>query len=192
MTSREIKAHYLIETAFPIEKAAEIMAGEQSSGTFIKIPMETQHLKENHGAHVENIEKLGTVSHPTLSGTKYSPESKIQRAIVSLSWPIANVGTNLSNLMATVAGNIFELKAFSGLKLLDIDLPEAFSEKYPGPKHGIEGTRQLAGVSDRPIIGTIIKPSVGLTPEQTAVQTKTLIEAGLDFLKDDELASFFI
>jgi len=187
MTSREIKAHYLIETAFPLEKAAEIMAGEQSSGTFIKIPMETAHLKENHGALVENIKKLGTVSHPTLPGTKYSPETKIQRAIVSLSWPIENVGTNLSNLMATVAGNLFELKPFSGIKLLDIDLPETFSKKYPGPKHGIEGTRQLAGVSDRPIIGSIIKPSVGLTPEETAAQTRTLIEAGLDFLKDDEL-----
>src|SRR6185295_6059899 len=52
---------------------------------------------------------------------------------------------------------------------------------------GIEGTRKLTGVTDRPIIGTIIKPSVGLSPQQTAELVKTLAEAGIDFVKDDEL-----
>jgi ribulose-bisphosphate carboxylase large chain len=44
-------------------------------------------------------------------------------------------------------------------------------------------------VEGRPIIGTIIKPSVGMTPEATAAQVKTLVEAGIDFIKDDELQS---
>ena len=38
-----------------------------------------------------------------------------------------------------------------------------------------------------PLIGTIVKPSVGLTPEQTAQLVRTLGEAGIDFVKDDEL-----
>jgi ribulose-bisphosphate carboxylase large chain len=37
------------------------------------------------------------------------------------------------------------------------------------------------------MIGTIIKPSVGLGPEQTAEQVKSLVAAGIDFIKDDEL-----
>jgi ribulose-bisphosphate carboxylase large chain len=89
--------------------------------------------------------------------------------------------------MATVAGNLFELNEFSGLRLLNIEIPESYQEKYDGPQFGIRGTRTLTGVHDRPIIGTIIKPSVGLSPQQTALETGKLVKAGLDFLKDDEL-----
>src|SRR5690606_4182186 len=76
---------------------------------------------------------------------------------------------------------------FSGLRILDLRLPEAFAAAYPGPRFGIEGTRRLAGVEGRPLIGTIIKPSVGLGPEETAALVETLAEADIDFIKDDEL-----
>ncbi len=189
MEGKRINANYLIETAFPLEKAAETMAGEQSCGTFVPTPGETQELKENHSARVENITELNYEGEPSLPGARMPKgyHGKVKRGVVSLSWPLENVGLHLPNLMATLAGNLFELGAFSGLKLLNFDLPEDFSQKYPGPKFGIEGTRKFTGVENRPIIGTIIKPSVGLSPEATAQQTKTLIEAGLDFLKDDEL-----
>jgi ribulose-bisphosphate carboxylase large chain len=91
--------------------------------------------------------------------------------------------------MATVAGNLFELKQFSGLRIEDIRLPVDFANAYPGPKFGIEGTRRLAGVSAGPLIGTIIKPSIGLDPEQTAALVETLVNGGIDFIKDDELQS---
>ena len=52
-----------------------------------------------------------------------------------------NIGPSLPNLMATVAGNLFELKQVSGLRLLDIGLPEPFFARYPGPRFGIDGTR---------------------------------------------------
>ncbi|WP_138484337.1 ribulose-bisphosphate carboxylase large subunit family protein [Dyadobacter bucti] len=189
MDKQFIRAKYLIETRHPLEAAAGMMAGEQSCGTFVRVPGETDELRARFSARVDSITERETVDKPALSGAK-GPKSKdapIRRAIVDLSWPFENVGANLPNLMATVAGNLYELNPFSGLKLLDLEIPEAFGQKYPGPQFGIRGTRELTGVSDRPIIGTIIKPSVGLTPEATAEQTKTLIEAGLDFLKDDEL-----
>jgi len=97
------------------------------------------------------------------------------------------MGLSLPNLLAAVAGNLFELKPFSGLKLLDVTLPPEFLEAYQGPQFGVEGTRRLTGVYGRPLIGTIIKPSVGMTPEQTAAQVRLLAEAGVDFIKDDEL-----
>jgi ribulose-bisphosphate carboxylase large chain len=53
----------------------------------------------------------------------------------------------------------------------------------------MEGTRRLSSVYGRPLIGTIIKPSVGLSPEQTAALVNTLCHAGIDFIKDDELQS---
>ena len=89
--------------------------------------------------------------------------------------------------MSTVAGNLFELAPFSGLRLLDIVVPQAFAKAYPGPQFGIAGTRELSAVYDRPLIGTIIKPSVGLSPAQTAELVGILAQAGVDFIKDDEL-----
>ncbi|MCB0668608.1 MAG: ribulose-bisphosphate carboxylase large subunit family protein [Saprospiraceae bacterium] len=182
-----IKANYLIETSYDLEQAASIMAGEQSCGTFLRTPGETDELRENHAARVISIEPRGQVESPSLPGARLKEGRGIQRALVTLAWPLSNVGMNLPSLVSTVAGNLFELAPFSGLKLLDIDLPEEFAVKYPGPKFGIAGTRTLNGVFHRPIIGTIIKPSVGLSPSQTADQSRLLIEAGLDFIKDDEL-----
>jgi ribulose-bisphosphate carboxylase large chain len=89
--------------------------------------------------------------------------------------------------LATVAGNLFELGEVTGLRLLDIDMPDGLAKGFPGPLHGVAGTRRLAGVHGRPLIGTIIKPSIGLSPEQTAQLVDQLCAADIDFIKDDEL-----
>jgi len=106
---------------------------------------------------------------------------------VTLSWPLANMGVSLPNVLATIAGNLFELQPFSGLRLLDITFPVAFLERYHGPQFGVAGTRRLCGVEGRPLIGTIVKPSVGLSAEATGDLVARLVEGGIDFIKDDEL-----
>ncbi|WP_213981023.1 ribulose-bisphosphate carboxylase large subunit family protein [Sphingomonas sp. dw_22] len=189
MTDR-VYATYWIETAFPLAQAAETMAGEQSTGTFVRVPGETEALREAHAATVESIEELGDAERPSLPGSglpKGGGDGRRRTARVVLSWPVHNFGPSLPNLLATVAGNLSELKAFSGLKLLDLKLPPIFLTRYQGPQFGVAGTRRLANVYDRPMIGTIIKPSVGLDPEATAAQVKGLLDAGIDFIKDDEL-----
>jgi len=184
MTDR-IRARYLIETADDPRIAVEVMAGEQSSGTFIALPGETPEFKERYGARIESLKVIEEVTEPSLPGAKSG--SVYRRALVELSWPIENLGASLPNLIATVTGNLFELQQFSGLKILDIDLPEAFADAYPGPAFGIAGTRHLTGVDKGPLIGTIIKPSVGLSPEATAEMVESLCDGGIDFIKDDEL-----
>ena len=52
-----IYARYFIETAFPLERAAATMAGEQSTGTFLRVPGETDKLREQFAARVETIEE---------------------------------------------------------------------------------------------------------------------------------------
>ncbi|MGU3495421.1 ribulose-bisphosphate carboxylase large subunit family protein [Xanthobacteraceae bacterium A53D] len=183
-----IEADYLLETPVSPEKAAEVMAGEQSSGTFVAIPGETPELKERSAARVVKLTILDeNVPARALPSPGAREGEKVTRAKVTLSWPLANLGPCLPSLMATVAGNLFELRQVSGLKLLDIRLPEAFAKAYGGPKFGIEGTRRLSGITSGPIIGTIIKPSVGFDAAQTAALVKELCEAGIDFIKDDEL-----
>lgn len=186
MTSVErIEADYFIETAYPVSAAVEVLAGEQSSGTFRPVPGETPALKARAAARVERIEELEEVPGPSLPGAG-RPEAPHRRARITVSWPVSNLGPSLPNLLATIAGNLFELKQFSGLRLTGLRLPEAFAVN-PGPAFGVEGTRRLAGVEGRPLIGTIVKPSVGLDPDGTAALVDALCAAGIDFIKDDEL-----
>jgi ribulose-bisphosphate carboxylase large chain len=165
-----------------------VLAGEQSSGTFVAVPGETAELKQRFAARVESVEHLETVDAPAIPGAK-SNTGKYHRAIVKVSWSIENVGYNLPVLVSTLQGNLYEIKQFTGLRLMDIEFPASFAKHYNGAAFGIEGCRKLTNVTDRPLIGTIIKPSIGLSVEQTASIVKTLAEAGIDFVKDDELLS---
>jgi ribulose-bisphosphate carboxylase large chain len=186
-----VVARYWIETAYPLEAAAASMAGEQSTGTFTRVPGETDELRERYAARVEQLIEGDSVAAPSLPGAgvpKNAGAHPVRRtAEVTLSWPIENMGPSLPNLIATIAGNLFELKQFSGLKLLDVALPPVFLDRYQGPQFAVSGTRTFTGVFGRPLIGTIIKPSVGMTPEATAAQVSSLVAANIDFIKDDEL-----
>jgi len=183
-----ITATYFIETPYAPEEAAAVLAGEQSSGTFVAVPGETEELKQRFAARVESVEILETVNEPAIPGAT-SGDGKYHRATVKVSWSIENFGYNLPVMVSTLQGNLYEITQFTGLKLMDIDLPASFGDHFKGPAFGIEGCRKLTGVEQRPLIGTIIKPSIGLSVEQTAGMVKTLAEAGIDFVKDDELLS---
>jgi ribulose-bisphosphate carboxylase large chain len=188
MYSDRIIAEYLVETPKNLTAAAESMAGEQSTGTFTRVPGETDELRERFAARVESIEPLDPVHTPSLPGAAIpAGQTKFKRGRVRISFSLENMGPNLPVILSTVAGNLFELRYLSGLRLLDLEFPAALAANFPGPQFGIEGTRRLTGVYDRPIIGTIVKPSIGLTPAATADLVGTLGEAGIDFVKDDEL-----
>lgn len=186
---QRIVATYRVETPLSPERAAEVLAGEQSSGTFVAVPGETESLRQQFAARVERVRVGDSVSSPALTGSrvKSEPPQRFHRAEVQISWPLENVGYNLPTLVSTLCGNLFELSQFSGLKLIDVDFPASFGRHFLGPRFGIDGTRTLTGVQGRPMIGTIIKPSVGLPPGETAELVRILAEAGIDFIKDDEL-----
>lgn len=185
-----IYATYRIETSHPLEKAASVMAGEQSAGTFVKVHGETPELTARFGARVERIMPLGNISQPALPGARTTNgDVRYQQAEVVVSFPFDNIGSSLTALMTAVGGNLYELSQFSGLKLIDVQIPRQILDAYAGPQFGIAGTRQLSGINERPLLGTIVKPSVGLSPGETAALVRELCEAGLDFIKDDELQS---
>ena len=182
MTSKII-AFYHLTTKMDPHAAAAVIAGEQSSGTFISIPGEDEALKARAAAQFEIT--------PLQPGDAGSAVGNLtdgaRRYLLKLIWPFHNVGASLPQLLATVAGNLYELKPVVALKLIDLLLPQEFADAYPGPAFGVAGTRRLSGVNDGPLIGTIIKPSVGLSASDTAAFVKTLCESGIDFIKDDEL-----
>jgi len=189
MPQQRIIAEYFVETPLSLAQAAESLAGEQSTGTFTRVPGETDELRERFAARVESIVELEPLTAPSLPGAMKPKEAdgQYQQGRVQISFPLENTGPNLPAIISTVAGNLFELRQVSGLRLTDLELPDSLAKHFPGPQFGIAGTRRLTGVYDRPIIGTIVKPSVGLTPQATADLVRTLGEAGVDFVKDDEL-----
>jgi ribulose-bisphosphate carboxylase large chain len=189
MAAPRIIAEYLVETPKSLAAAAESIAGEQSTGTFTRVPGETGELRERYAARVESIDELESVAAPSLPGAvaPVGDSMRYQRGRVRISFSLENMGPNLPVIVSTVAGNLFELRYLSGLRLLDVEFPTELAEHFPGPQFGVAGTRTLTGVYDRPIIGTIVKPSVGLSPAATADLVRTLGAAGVDFVKDDEL-----
>ena len=89
-----------------------------------------------------------------------------------------------------MAGNLFELKQISGPAPARHP-PAGRLRGQPIPGRSSASRARAGSRASRagPLIGTIIKPSVGLGPEETAALVKTLCEAGIDFVKDDELQS---
>jgi len=172
-------------------KVAEAIAGEQSSGTFLALAGETAELRERSRARVVAVEAKESIPHPSLPSARgsVSTATACQQGEIVIAFPVGNVGPNLPALLSTVAGNLFELGDVTGLRLLDLDLPEDLIRAFPRPQFGVAGTRRLAGVPEGPLVGTIIKPSIGLTPAQTAQLVDVLCTGGIDFLKDDELVA---
>ena len=93
---------------------------------------------------------------------------------------------NMPNILSSVAGNVFGLRALKNLRLNDIHLPMKLARSFRGPKYGTAGVRELLGIKDRPLVGTIIKPKLGLKTEDHAKVAYDAWAGGCDIVKDDE------
>ena len=93
---------------------------------------------------------------------------------------------NMSQILSAIAGNIYGMKVLDNLRLLDISFPKDILETYQGPKYGIEGIRNLTKIKNRPLLGTIVKPKVGLNEVEHAKVCGEAWSGGLDIVKDDE------
>jgi ribulose-bisphosphate carboxylase large chain len=180
-----LTADYAIETPQDPEKVAAEIAGEASTGTFVRVPGQ-RGLDDRHAARVIDVIVVNGLRASGLPCHRAVAGDVANHALVRISWPDVNTASLTACITAT-AGNVSELGSLTGVRLLDVRLPSELLRTSPLPPHGVEGTRRLVGVDDRPLFGTIIKPSVGLDPSQTAAMALAAASAGLDFLKDDEL-----
>lgn len=174
---------YLIETTGNPEALAAQIASDQSTGTFVAVPGETEELKDRVAARVVALRPLPPVAVPSFPSDAAGP---FHRAEADIAFPFEAIGTDLAALMTIAIGGVYSIRGFTGIRIIDMKLPEAFGKAWPGPQFGVAGTRRLTGVHDRPIIGTIIKPALGLRPHETAALVRDVIDAGVDFVKDDE------
>ena len=146
------------------EEAAGAIAAESSVGTWTELTTEKPYM-EKLAAHVYSLEgNTAKIAYPV---------------------DIFEEG-NMPNIMSSIAGNVFGLKALRNLRLIDIQLPALLTKTFSGPRYGIEGIRKLLKVRDRPLVGTIIKPKLGLNPVEQAKVAYEAWAGGCDIVKDDE------
>jgi 2,3-diketo-5-methylthiopentyl-1-phosphate enolase len=173
-------ATYLYRTApgIDIHAAARALAEMQSTGTWVALEGETRTIQERHSARVLAIWEVP--DHETeLPASHGSREWVLQ-----IAYPSHNLGAQIPLLLATVYG---ECASAGEIKLLDLHLPEAFVGAFKGPKFGLDGIRELVGAAGRPLLITMMKPAIGLTPKESAEVFYQAAIGGSDGVKDDEL-----
>lgn len=147
-----------------LEEAAGGVAAESSVGTWTEITTEKSYVRR-------------------LAAKVFS----IQGSLVKIAYPMELFEPgNMPNILSSISGNIYGLRALRNLRLLDVHFPSELLKSFKGPKYGVEGVRRLLHVHDRPLLGTIIKPKLGL---KTADHAQVAYEAwvgGCDIVKDDE------
>jgi Ribulose 1,5-bisphosphate carboxylase, large subunit len=158
-----VRTTYYVESDRPIDKVAKDIAAEQSTGTWTDVPAERE-VHQKLGAHVISAE--GNTVVIDFPEEIFEPD-------------------NVPQILSVVAGNLYGLGGLKACKLLDVDF-DPIAKYYPGPEFGIEDVRKMLKVYDRPLVGTIIKPKVGLSPKRTAEVAEQAALGGLDLIKDDE------
>jgi len=93
---------------------------------------------------------------------------------------------SLSNLTASIIGNVFGFKAVNALRLEDMRMPVAYLKTYQGPATGVIVERERLDKFGRPLLGATVKPKLGLSGKNYGRVVYEGLKGGLDFLKDDE------
>ena len=179
--SSHIVATYFMDDELPGEDFVDhfaliqSMALEGSTGTWEKVEEDTEEVRRRLSGRM-----VGYFEVPTGSPGRRS-------AVVQLAFPIDAWIDNVPMMLLSIAGNCF---AYSDkLRLLDLFIPEDLLAKFQGPKFGVPGIRELLGVPERPLSLHIIKPKMGMTPQQVANQCYQTALGGVDMMKDDEMTS---
>lgn len=167
-TNKDLLCEFYIEpNNISIEKAAEHIAGESSIGTWTDLSTMKPEIAKRLKPHVYSINKRSKT--------------------IKVAYPheLFEAG-NMPQILSSIAGNIYGMKAIKNLRLQDITFPRVIMKKFKGPLLGIQGIRKLLKVRSRPLCGTIVKPKVGLSAKEHAKVAYQAWIGGVDIVKDDE------
>jgi len=147
-----------------MEEAAGAVAAESSIGTWTELTT-TKPYVEKLAAHVYGI----------------------KGKVAKIAYPIELFETNnMPNVLSSISGNVFGLRTLKNLRFDDVFFPDRLVKTFKGPKYGVNGIRKLLKIYDRPLVGTIIKPKLGLKTKDHAEVAYEAWVGGCDIVKDDE------
>ena len=107
--------------------------------------------------------------------------------IIKIAYPLNLFEPNsVPQILSSIAGNVFGMRAIKALRLIDARFPKEVIELFKGPQFGVEGVKKKLKIYDRPITATVPKPKVGLNTERYAKVAYETLSGGVDLLKDDE------
>ena len=158
---------YRVTTELPMEKAAEAIAAEQSTGTWTGISTLNDEVFKNYAAKV----------------------TAIDGDMVTIAFPEADFSIKtgaVPQILSVISGNLYGLSALKGVRLEDVEFPKGILKQYKGPKYGDKGLREILLRPEKPLVGTIVKPKIGLSPKDTAKYIYEAGSGGLTNGKDDE------
>lgn len=123
----------------------------------------------------------------TVSGRLQAHLYAIEGDIAYIAYPqeLFEFGS-LPNVLSSIAGNVFGMRAVEGLRLEDVRFPPALVRSFPGPAYGLVGVRERMKIHGRAMSGSTIKPKLGLTPQEHARVCYETWVGGADTVKDDE------
>nr|VDD89073.1 RuBisCO long chain, Form III-b [uncultured archaeon] len=162
-----IAEFYVEPNKIKLNKAATHIAGESSIDTWSDIKTLSDSVIKRLAPHVFYI------NHNTKTIRIAYPSELFEKG-------------NICQILSSIAGNVYGMKAINHLRLQDIHFPKKIVTSFPGPRMGIIGLRKLMNVNKRPFVGTIVKPKLGLNPKQWADVAYQAWSGGLDIVKDDE------
>lgn len=149
-----------------LQAAAEI-AAESSTGTNFKVHTETPFSRE-------------------MNALVYKIDLKKELVWIAYPWRLFDRGGNIQNILTYIVGNVLGMKQVDALKLLDVWFPPAMLEQYDGPNYTLDDMKKYLGIKNRPVLGTIVKPKMGLTSAEYAEVCYDFWVGGGDFVKNDE------
>lgn len=162
-----VVCEYRVTTDIPMEKAAASIAAEQSTGTWTDLTTTTERIVGDYGAKVLSIEGDRTV----------------------IAYPVEDFSIDVGGvpqILSVIAGNLFGLESIGKLRLEDVTFPKCIMDMFPGPRFGAPGLRRILDRPEKPLVGTIVKPKIGLPPKETAEYVYEAGAGGLTNSKDDE------
>jgi len=171
-------ATYELEGAVSLYNAAwELAIGQSVGNPNVRNMWETDELFEKYSAKViGNVEELKC----------------IKRGLVQIAFPIVNTNwkeDGITQLLVQVMGGQLDIDNIKYCRLLKLVFPEEVKNYFLGPKYGITGIRKYLDLKDKPLLGAIIKPKTGISPEVLLEMVKELVEGGVNFIKEDEILS---
>ena len=155
-----------------MEAAKEIAIGQSIGNPNMRSVWETEEMVSRHACKIvtDNPEQL----------------EKEKVGYIMIAFPLDNINLKtdgISQLMCQILGGQVDITNIERCRVEYILMPEPLFK----PKFGIDGIRKFTGVYDKPLLGGIVKPKIGVSPQTLLEIVKEMVDGGVNFIKEDEI-----